>query len=144
MLPDSLRATSLLVACSFIVLTGVSCSVVAVRPKQEMADLAAAMRAAREVKADTVAPEFYREAEEWAFKARQEYRLKNFSRAKDAATRARQAAEKAEFQALLKGAPRSSMEAAPEPAPQSPADSGPPPEPALTPADTSTPTPPAE
>ena len=47
-----------------------SCSVVAVRPKQEMSDTAAAIRAAREVKADTIAPEFFREAEEWAFKAR--------------------------------------------------------------------------
>ncbi len=135
MFQQSHRLTSLLVACLLA-----SCSVVAVRPKQEMSDLVAAIRAAREVKADTIAPEFFREAEEWSFKARQEYRLKNFSRAKDAATRARQAAEKAEFQALLKGAARSSLGMTVEPAPE-PTPEGPAPEPAPTPADPSMGTP---
>jgi hypothetical protein len=95
-----------------------SCSIVAIRPRQEMADTAAAIRAAREVNAQTAAPEFYREAEEWYFKARQEYRLKNFKLAKDAADRARAAAEKAEFQAILGGAQRGSLQAEPQGEPQ--------------------------
>jgi len=79
-----------------------------------MANTAAALRAAREVNASTAAPEFYREAEEWYFKAKQEYRLKNFQRAKEAADRARTAAEKAEFQALLGGSKRTSLVTEPE------------------------------
>ena len=120
-----------------------ACSVVATRPRQEMANTAAAIRAAREVSADSVAPEFFREAEEWYFKARQEYRLKNFARSRDAADRARVAAEKAEFQAILGGSKRvsinSTSEAAPEPV--APEATSPAPEAAPVPAPSSEPEP---
>ena len=89
-----------------------------------MANTAATIRAAREVKADTAAPEFYREAQEWFFKANQEYRLKNFKRAREAADRARIAAEKAEFQAILGGAKRGSL----QPEPVAPVEPSPAPE----------------
>jgi len=109
-----------------------------------MANTAAAIRAAREVSADSVAPEFFREAEEWYFKARQEYRLKNFARSRDAADRARVAAEKAEFQAILGGSKRVSITSTSEPAatePVAPEATSPAPEAAPVPAPSSEPEP---
>jgi hypothetical protein len=106
-----------------------------------MANTAAAIRAAREVKADTAAPEFFREAQEWFFKANQEYRVKNFKKAKEAAHRARVAAEKAEFQAILGGAKRDSLQPEappPEQPPEAAAESGSAPEPQPTPAERAT------
>lgn len=83
-----------------------SCALTATRPVQEMSDTSAAIRAAREVQADTLAPELYRQANEWFFKARNDYKLKNFSFAKDYAIRARQFAEKAEFESIKSGGNR--------------------------------------
>jgi len=95
------------------------CTVLATRPVQLMSDTAAAIRAAREVQADTLAPEPYRQATEWFFKASQEYKLKNFKLAIDYASRARTFAEQAEFQAISNGA--KTNEAPPPPPEPTPA-----------------------
>lgn len=74
-----------------------------------MSDSAYAIRAAREVQADTLAPELYRKANEWYFKARNEYQVRNFGDARDYAVNARKFAEEAEFQALKNGAIRQDL-----------------------------------
>lgn len=92
-----------------ICLVGPACAIFDTRPVQEMSDSSAAIRAAKEVQADVLAPELYRQAKESFDKARKEYTLKNFRDAKDYAETARRVAEKAEFVALKKGAARTSL-----------------------------------
>lgn len=82
----------------FGVLAG--CSILATRPVQEMSDTWAAMRAAKEAQADTLAPELYRRAAEWFFRAKNEYKLKNFMLASEYAEKARLLAEQAEFESV--------------------------------------------
>lgn len=72
-----------------------------------MSDTAAALRAAREVQADVLAPELYQRASELFFKARHEYKFKHFAPAKDLALQARKLAEQAEFDSIRGGASRS-------------------------------------
>ncbi len=72
-----------------------------------MADTAAAIRAAKEVQADVLSPDLYRQANELFFKARRNYRFKNFKQAKEQAEMARGFAEQAEFEAIRNGAQRS-------------------------------------
>ncbi len=81
----------------------------ATRPVQEMADSAAAIRAAREVQADVSSPETYRNALEAFAKAKREYRFKNFARAEEYAKQARLLAEQAELDAMRSGQGRSEM-----------------------------------
>lgn len=97
-------------ACSLLLLAG--CSILSTRPTQEMSDTAAAIRAAKEVQADTLAPEPFREAQEWFFKARHEYKFKNFKWAREYASKARAYAEQAEYEAIRGGAARSDASAA--------------------------------
>ncbi len=85
----------------------VGCSLLATRPVQEMSDTSAALKAAHEVNADTLAPELYRQANEWFFKAKNEYKLKNFNLADEYATKARYYAEQAEFESIRNGGIRS-------------------------------------
>jgi len=85
-----------------------SCAVFTLRPVQEMSNTSAAIRAAKEVQADTLAPELYRQAREWFFKAQQEYKLKNFKNAKEFAETARRYAEEAELEALKNNGVRNS------------------------------------
>ena len=90
-----------------LALAGSACSVATTRPVQEMAIADSALRAAREVNADAIEgsniPEIYRAAADNLFKAKREYRLKNFDRAKKYATRATVLAERAEFEAVKAG-----------------------------------------
>ena len=86
------------------------CAIVATRPVQEMSDTASAIRAAREVQADTLAPELYRQAGEWFLKAKNDYRMKNFSLAHDEAGKARMFAEQAEYEAMRNGGNRAASE----------------------------------
>lgn len=65
-----------------------------------MSDTAAAIRAAREVQADTLTPELFRQASEWFNLARREYKYKNFSLALEYAQKAKEFAEEAEFEAI--------------------------------------------
>lgn len=104
-----------------------SCSLLASRPVQDMSDTAAAIRAAREVQADVLAPELYRQATESFFKAKRHYKFKNFKQAQETAEQARLFAEQAEFEAIRSGANRSEKSGADPYAelPAAPAPSGP-------------------
>jgi hypothetical protein len=86
-----------------------ACSVTASRPIQEMADTDAAVRAAREVNALSLAPELFRQANENHEKAKREYRVKNFQQAKALAQIARDFAERAEYEAIRAGGERASI-----------------------------------
>ncbi len=98
----------------------VSCSLVATRPVQTMSDTQAAIKAAKEVQAETLAPELYRQSNEWFFRAKNEYKLKNFDLAKEYADKARRFAEMAEFESLKNGATRAEV-IAPDPLATQPA-----------------------
>ena len=102
-------------------LTLAACALTATRPVQEMSDTSASIRAAKEVQADTLAPELYRQANEWYAKAKKEYKFKNFYFAKDYTLRARRFAEQAEFEAIKNGGNRTDIappdQAAPTPEP---------------------------
>jgi hypothetical protein len=78
-----------------------------------MSDTSSALRAAREVQADSLAPELFRQARELYFKARQEYKFKNFKEAETLARKARIFAERSEFEAILNGGNR--VSSAPDP-----------------------------
>lgn len=109
-----------------VCLATTSCSLFATRPVQEMSDTSSAIRAAREVQADVLAPELYRQANEWYLKAKNEYRLKNFREAREFANKSRKFAEEAEFLALRGGAQREDI-SPPEPEiPQKPPEEQPP------------------
>jgi hypothetical protein len=82
------------------------CSIFASRPVQEMSYTSVAIRAAKEVQADTLAPELFRQANEWFFKAKHEYKFKNFKLAKEYTEKARHYAEQAEFESLRNGGNR--------------------------------------
>jgi len=71
-----------------------------------MSDTSSALKAAREVQADTLAPELFRQANEWFMRAKREYKLKNFQIADEYAHKARYFAEQAEFEAMRNGAKR--------------------------------------
>lgn len=94
---------------AFLVGVVVACSVTTTRPLQEMADTDAAVRAAREVNAVSLAPELFRQATENHEKAKREYRLKNFHQAKALAQVARDFAEKAEYEAIRAGGERAAI-----------------------------------
>lgn len=79
------------------------CSVAATRPVQEMSNAEAAIRAAKDLNADTLSPELFRKASDYHFKAKREYRLKNFEEARKYALRAMKYAEDAEFHAMRGG-----------------------------------------
>ena len=90
-----------------------------------MSDTVAALKAAKEVQADTLAPELYRQATEWFFRAKREYKFKNFREAFDYARKARLFAEEAEFFAIRGGGNRASA------AGSDPLTEGPPPPPVM-------------
>jgi hypothetical protein len=103
-----------LVLTAALILGAQGCSVLKTRPVQEMSNTAAAINAAREVQADTLAPELFRQADEWFGKAKYEYRLKNFAMASDHAKKARRFAEQAEFESIKSGGNRTEIEKIPD------------------------------
>jgi len=105
------------IACSLLL---GSCSLFAVRPVRDMSETTAALRAAKEVQADVLAPELFRQASEYFFKAKREYKFKNFEFATIYAQKARRLAEDAEFEALRNGGNRTS-EQVPDPLANTPA-----------------------
>lgn len=109
-----------------------ACSVVQTRPVQEMSDTQSALRAAKEVQADVLAAELYRQAADWFLLARNEYRQKNFSEAREFLEKSRRYAEQAEFEAVRGGAQRSDL--SPPPPPEKTAEKYDYPEPTGTPA----------
>lgn len=74
-----------------------------------MSDASAALKAAREAQAEVLAPELYRQANDWWFKARQEYKFKQFSYAEEYAEKARLYAEQAEYSSIQQGATRQDL-----------------------------------
>lgn len=102
----SVRAVLFSITLLFLSL---SCSHFVGRPIQEFSDQNAAIRAAKETGAQTAAPELFRRAEEYALRATNEYRAKNFLVAREYAIKAKEYAEKAEWLALLKGQQRESL-----------------------------------
>lgn len=106
-----------LTAGSLFVIGG--CSLAVTRPVQEMADCSAAIKAAKEVGAETLAPELYRKANEAYFRAKNEYRMKQFDIAVEYVEKARKYAEEAEFEALRAGGHRNSLAPLEEPKPES-------------------------
>lgn len=102
----SLRIQLATFAVALAMMITLGCSILSTRPVQEMSDTAASIRAAREVQADTLAPELFRQANEWFFKAKHEYKFKNFDLAKSYAERARKFAEDAEFESMRNGGSR--------------------------------------
>ena len=99
----------------------VACAITAVRPAQEMSNMEVAIRAAKEVNGDVLAPELYRMAQETSLKARRDYRLKNFQEAKSFADQARIYAERAEFESIRNGGKREAIPQDPLAEPSSPA-----------------------
>lgn len=88
-------------------------SVTATRPDQELAQAVYAVKAAKEVQADTLSPGMYRKATELLEEAKRDYRLKNYEESKYNLKRARLAAEAAELAALKSGGSRNGPQAAP-------------------------------
>jgi hypothetical protein len=86
-----------------------ACAITASRPVQAMSDAEAAVRAAREVNAQSLAAEIYRKSSELLAKARREYRLKQFKTAKKHADEARDYAERAEYEAIRAGGNRQAV-----------------------------------
>jgi hypothetical protein len=86
-----------------------SCSITAVRPAQEMSNMEVAIKAAKEVGADLLAPELFRTSLERSQEARKQYRFKNFMQAKELADQARVFAEKAEFESIRNGGKREAV-----------------------------------
>lgn len=72
------------------------------RPVQELALADVAIRAAQKVKADALAPDLYRKAENNYLRAKKDYVDGYFESSKRFATQARLIAEQAEYRALLK------------------------------------------
>ena len=105
-----------------------SCSLTETRPVQDMADTVSALKAAKEVNADSLAPELFRQAVDAYTRSKNEYRYKNFSLAKAYALRAKKFAEEAEYQSILQGANRTSLVPTDEPPPPPPPPEEPPPE----------------
>ncbi|MBL7717151.1 MAG: hypothetical protein JNL01_16930 [Bdellovibrionales bacterium] len=96
-----------LFAFSLALSTGaLGCSSFTLRPVQLMSDTAAALKAAREVKADTLAPELFRQSSEWYVKSKREYQLKNYAACEQYARKAKFFAEQAEYEAVKNGASR--------------------------------------
>lgn len=90
----------------FFILQMLGCSLAATRPNQEMSDAAAAIRAAREVQSETLAPEIFRHSNELFLRAKNEYKIKNFEQAKILSEKSRKLAEQAELEAIKLGAAR--------------------------------------
>ncbi len=113
------------------------CTLFSGRPIQEMSDTQVAIRAAKEVQAAVLAPELYRQATELFFRAKHEYKFKNFKLAKDYADQSRYFAEQAEFESLRNGGSRGDREIPEDRNPASSSKSGayPYPIPQGTPAD---------
>lgn len=95
------------------------------RPVEDLALADVAVKAAQKVKADALAPDAFRKAENFYLRAKQDYKEGYFDSAKKFANQARIAAEQAEYKSLLKQS-QVKGRAEDEPPPSTPAD-GPPP-----------------
>ncbi len=78
------------------------CGLATTRPKMEMSLAQVAFLAAREAKAQTLAPGIFRKAEFYYLKAKSAYKRKYFNKAKQYAILSKKFSEKAEFIAIRK------------------------------------------
>ncbi len=97
------RYGALLILTGAIGLTSAACSIATTRPIQEMSYANSALRAARDLHADTLSPELFRAATEVYSNAKHQYRFKNFDTARKYALKSMRLSERAEFDAYLKG-----------------------------------------
>lgn len=97
------RYGTLLILTGAIGLTPAACSIATTRPVQEMSYADSALRAARDLHADSLSAELFRAATEVYSNAKREYRLKNFDTARKYALKSMRLSERAEFDAYLKG-----------------------------------------
>ena len=81
-----------------------ACGLTTTRPKLEMSLAASAYVAARDAKADTLAPNIFRKAEEYYLKAKSSYRRKYFNKAKQYAVLSKKFSEQAEYEAVRRSA----------------------------------------
>jgi stalled ribosome alternative rescue factor ArfA len=88
---------------SLLLLIG-ACGLTTTRPKLEMSLAASAYVAARDAKADTLAPNIFRKAEEYYLKAKSSYRRKYFNKAKQYAVLSKKFSEQAEYEAVRRAA----------------------------------------
>jgi len=72
------------------------------RPVEDMVLADVALKAAQKVKADVLAPDVFRKAENFYLRAKKDYHEGYFDSAKKFAHEARQTAEQAEYRALVK------------------------------------------
>ncbi|MBF0360189.1 MAG: DUF4398 domain-containing protein [Oligoflexia bacterium] len=87
---------SLLSLALLISLTG-GCAFTMAKPKLELSMAQAAFMAAKQAKANTLAPNLYRKAEVYFMKAKSAYKRKYFAKAKQYAILSKQFSERAEF-----------------------------------------------
>lgn len=80
-----------------------ACSIAVTRPVQEMSNAEVALHAAKDLNADSLVPEIYRNATDQLFKAKKSFRLKKFDEARRYALKATRLAEQAEFEAYRLG-----------------------------------------
>ncbi len=86
--------------CFSLLLIVSACGLTTTRPKLEMSLAAAAYLAAKEAKADTLAPNIFRKSEEYYLRAKSSYRRKYFNKAKQYAILSKRFAEQAEYEAV--------------------------------------------
>ncbi|TNF03106.1 MAG: DUF4398 domain-containing protein [Deltaproteobacteria bacterium] len=84
----------------FVILA--ACGLATTRPKLEMSLAQSAFLAARQSKAQTLAPGLYRKAEFYYLKAKSSYKRKYFNKAKQYAILSKNFSERAEFVAIRK------------------------------------------
>ena len=83
----------------FIIMGLVACHP---RPTEELAIADVALKAAQKVKADSLAPDFFRKAENFYLRAKKDFIEGYYDSCKKFANQARMMAEKAEYRALQK------------------------------------------
>ncbi len=88
-----------LILCFFYVSFFTSC---AHRPVDDLVLADTALKAAQKAKADALAPDFYRKAENFYLRAKKDYSEGYYDSCRKYADDARRTAEQAEYQAILK------------------------------------------
>lgn len=79
-----------------------ACGLATTRPKEEMGLAASAFMAAKDAKAQTLAPGLFRKAEYYYLKAKSAYKRKYFNKAKQYALQSQKFSEQAEYVAIRK------------------------------------------
>jgi hypothetical protein len=101
---NNIRSVSkaLLIFLLTTILLSASCGLATTRPKLDMSLAAAAFIAAKNAKAQSMAPGFFRKAEFYYLKAKSAYKRKYYNKAKQYSILSRKYSEKAEYVAIRK------------------------------------------